>query len=590
MHNFYLRFKQKTTQKLSKRLKIPELETGFSMLEAVVVVGVLLALVAGGFLAYGPITENAKIAKVKSTAAEVYTSAMAFHFDGDATTAPQDAIDNWNGSTDKIRVELVAPAPADPLVGAMSTGGIFPTAYEPIPGEDFCVSATNVENPHIHAGFGSCPATISSGTENDSGTDAGADDGSADGTGDGTNTGGTGDGSTGAGDGSTTTPTVGSPGDKSHLPPSNTTEGYLVLKFDTSAETQCSTITLPIEYIGYSANSVNWGDGTITPTPAWNTEHTYAEQGVRYIVIKGQVGAFGNENWEDAGCLLEVPMWTNATGTKDLAYAFNNTTRLASVSSIPQTVTTLEGAFKNSTFNNTLPWGNLPKLITTFEMFKNNKNFNQQVVFLPEALQITASMFEGATAMNSDVNLAGTNRGQTLNNISSMFKDATSFNSNVYLGYADAVVSAQSMFENATSFNKPLSLSLAFTNGADRMFKNATSFNQPVSSMKFGYAASYREMFMGATSFNQPVSSFTMKAGESHILISMFEGATSFNQPLYGWDISNVRALSRMFWNTPSFTQDLSAMQIHYTLSGTSNDFSDAPDRSWWPAYLSAAS
>jgi type II secretory pathway pseudopilin PulG len=47
------------------------LETGFSMLEAVVVVGVLLALAVGGFLAYGPITQNAKIAKMKSAASEV---------------------------------------------------------------------------------------------------------------------------------------------------------------------------------------------------------------------------------------------------------------------------------------------------------------------------------------------------------------------------------------------------------------------------------------------------------------------------------------------------------------------------------------
>lgn len=111
------------------------LETGFSMLEAVVVVGVLLALAVGGFLSYGPITDNAKMAKAKSAASEVYTGVLVAAVDGEAETTPQKVIDNWNASTDKIKVTL----------SVINAGS-----------DDYCVSATIVESPSLTAQSGSC--------------------------------------------------------------------------------------------------------------------------------------------------------------------------------------------------------------------------------------------------------------------------------------------------------------------------------------------------------------------------------------------------------------------------------------------------
>lgn len=119
------------------------LESGFSMLEAVVVVGVLLALAVGGFFAYGPIAENAKIAKVKSAASEIHTGVLVSSMDGDSNTQPQDVIDSWNASTDKIKVEILSPG-----LGETSANG------------DFCVEATNLESPHITARAGACDGVI----------------------------------------------------------------------------------------------------------------------------------------------------------------------------------------------------------------------------------------------------------------------------------------------------------------------------------------------------------------------------------------------------------------------------------------------
>lgn len=84
-------------------------EKGFSMLEAVVVVGVLLALAVGGFFAYGSITENAKKASVETAASSVYTAALAAEADGDPTTGWKEVQDAYNNSQDQIRIVITLP-------------------------------------------------------------------------------------------------------------------------------------------------------------------------------------------------------------------------------------------------------------------------------------------------------------------------------------------------------------------------------------------------------------------------------------------------------------------------------------------------
>lgn len=118
------------------------------MLEAVVVVGVLLALAVGGFFAYGPIAENAKKAKVKSIAAEVHTAVLVANIDGDPATKPDDVILDYNNSNNKVKVEILDEVAA---VAAMTTS-------ESKAGDngDFCIQATNIANPKIFARTGSC--------------------------------------------------------------------------------------------------------------------------------------------------------------------------------------------------------------------------------------------------------------------------------------------------------------------------------------------------------------------------------------------------------------------------------------------------
>lgn len=70
-------------------------EQGFSLLELVVAVGILLVLTVGGLLAYSSITDNARQASVNNLADEIYTVVAANLSDTDSTTTIESAMENW---------------------------------------------------------------------------------------------------------------------------------------------------------------------------------------------------------------------------------------------------------------------------------------------------------------------------------------------------------------------------------------------------------------------------------------------------------------------------------------------------------------
>lgn len=73
-------------------------QDGFSLLELVVAVGILLVLTVGGLLAYNGITDNARQAAVDSAASEIYTAASAAEADNDPDTDAYKVGDEWEAS------------------------------------------------------------------------------------------------------------------------------------------------------------------------------------------------------------------------------------------------------------------------------------------------------------------------------------------------------------------------------------------------------------------------------------------------------------------------------------------------------------
>lgn len=74
-------------------------DNGFSLLELVVAVGILLVLTVGGLLAYNGITKNARQAALDNAVAEIYTAGMANWADNSPDTDMKDVIENWAKSS-----------------------------------------------------------------------------------------------------------------------------------------------------------------------------------------------------------------------------------------------------------------------------------------------------------------------------------------------------------------------------------------------------------------------------------------------------------------------------------------------------------
>lgn len=98
-------------------------EEGFSLLELVVAVGILLVLTVGGILAYNGITNNAKKAATESAASQVLTAALAYENDADPKTDANQAAWEYNKSaeTNKGKISVMVSGVAGSPVGVQAT-------------------------------------------------------------------------------------------------------------------------------------------------------------------------------------------------------------------------------------------------------------------------------------------------------------------------------------------------------------------------------------------------------------------------------------------------------------------------------------
>lgn len=91
-----------------------ENESGFSLLELVVAIGIILILTVGGLIGYSAITKNAKVAAVESAASAVMTAAMAYDANGqNISEAEHNPATIWNNSAkdDSVIAEMSVSAP-----------------------------------------------------------------------------------------------------------------------------------------------------------------------------------------------------------------------------------------------------------------------------------------------------------------------------------------------------------------------------------------------------------------------------------------------------------------------------------------------
>jgi surface protein len=424
------------------RFTKPRDGSGFSMLEAVVVVGVLLALAVGGFFAYGPIVKNAKTAKVKSAVSEVFTAVTVAQIDGDSATSAKSVIDTYNASQNSIKFEI-RRGENQPTIAAMSTEG-----YVPQSDGDFCLKAVAAEDASIFAEMGDCEPPVTAPTSNPSPTSS-----------------------------ATASPT----------PTAEPTPTSTPSATPTPTPTPTPTATTPPAYVDptptrtsftYRCNSDVYAGalpfgGMINGTETWSdgvTKSVYRSQspardfraGVTYKV--DFVGTYNsiirnesNESIRLQPCLRSVDHLGSESGVTNMTQAFSQSLNLTSVPAhLPRTVTNLSYAFWGSSINdpNISKW-DVSNVTNMDSAFTNARNFNQPLNdWNVSNVALTANMFKGATNFNQPLDKWKMSNVSSTNN---MFNNATSFNQDISMWDTSKVVNMSYMFDGATSFNQNLS-------------------------------------------------------------------------------------------------------------------------------------
>lgn len=391
-----------------RRLK-HQLETGFSMLEAVVVVGVLLALAVGGFLSYGPIIENAKMAKMKSAASEVLTAATVANLDGLSDTDPQGVLDAWNASTESIEVVILEPA------GGASGNG------------NFCIQATDLESPATKVLAGDC-----------SDVTVPADTG-----------------------GSAETSGVMISIWNTSLPGCSTITLPLAGSIDVTvdwgdgtASQEFTAAVPPHNYADPSGTKTITIDGFFT---TWGGADPWSTNCLTEVSAWGETGTTnlygGFSGAENITRVAEIP-----STTTDIGYLFAFTSFNGDINSWDiSNVTNMEGMFSYTTaFNKPLSSWDTSSVTNMNSVFFEAEIFNQNInSWDTSSVTDMNSMFYGAAQFDQPLDTWLTTDRVT--DTSYMFMNASAFNQNISGWKTAEVVDMSAMFSGATAFNQNLS-------------------------------------------------------------------------------------------------------------------------------------
>jgi surface protein len=570
------------------------------MLEAVVVVGVLLALAVGGFFSYGPIVKNAKIAKVKSVVSEVYTAVTVAHIDGDPATTATSVIGTYNASQDKIKLEI-REGVVQPVVAAMTTAD-----YEPKSDNDFCVKASMINDASIFAEQGACSELVAPPTPGPTPTP-------------------------------TPEPTVTPTAEPTPTPPPGPyvdptpTLSKLTYKCDT-------TNGYGFIPMSYPKGKETWSDGVVINSYGGQTSATRKTliAGTEYtVVFEGTYTKMQNADLNR--CLRRVDHLGSNSGMNSLENAFLNAYNLTSVpSNIPSTVTNMQNAFKGATsfnspnisnwdvsnsfntrgmfegatsFNQPLNNWNVAKVTTMQSMFRNAPVFNQPLNNwdIGDVVE-TAFMFNGANAFNQDLSSWDTSKLRTM---AYMFDlpDTMKFNIKQNTLNVTTTLTYRCDTTNGNGFI-PMNYAAGVETWSDGTVYYDYSHNQTATTRKLLTAGiTYTVVFEGTyTKIGQPdlnrclrsverwapnsgVTS-TMNAFSGAINLTnvpdslpstvtnmqgMFNGATNFNDPdVKNWNVGNVFNMASMFNGASNFNQNLSGWDVNKVTTRTNFDTGSA--------------
>jgi surface protein len=292
-------------------------------------------------------------------------------------------------------------------------------------------------------------------------------------------------------------------------------------------------------------------------------------------------------------------------------------------------VTNMVGMFKGATvFNGDISSWNTAAVTSTKEMFMDANAFNGNISsWNTAAVTNMREMFLGARSFNRAIPTSGTSwNTAAVTDMSSMFKNTNVFNQDISSWNTGAVTTMSAMFMGAGTFNQEIgSWDTSKVTNMYYMFGYSSNFNGDISSWNTTTVTNMEAMFLDAAAFNQdltgwcvsnissepsnfssssplsdankpvwgtcsntltPITSANIQTavdlwfsdpsaatttygnisdwdvGSVTDMSYMFYNPPSFNQDIGSWDVSSVTNMSAMFWQATSFNQDISSWDV----------------------------
>lgn len=206
-----------------------------------------------------------------------------------------------------------------------------------------------------------------------------------------------------------------------------------------------------------------------------------------------------------------IETWEN-TGTTSIAYAFALSQFNSSLPSPPTTVTNMSGAFYKASFNQDISHWDVSNVTDMSRIFEEARNFNNGGAQLSwgdktQNVKDMTGMFASAHVFDQDV--SGWNTS-SVENMSAMFASAHDFDQDLSNWTVSSVENMRGMFSDASQYNNggnPLNWeSTSNVTDMSEMFTGATSFNQDVSSWDTSSLKDVSYMFAAAMAFDRDLS------------------------------------------------------------------------------------
>jgi surface protein len=524
-------------------------QEGFSLLEMVVAMGILIVLVIGGILFYRGINQNSKEAAVQQAAKSVYTGAVANQSDNDGSTTPSSAAKEYNESQkDTITVDGVDRPVIYVTVDEFTDGGLKVKAvYGDDEAEHIIDTSRSTDTPVVtDPNEEPIVNTVSNFTYQCDRTITG------------------------------------------RLPFINVAEGTTVTVFGSDGSEQkvnyveansidMSTMDSSFDVDGNDEwFSFSWqmGDATGITTPRNISDLVEMKAGVEYeVIVDGSYEALDTYlTWNTysnllSDCLTTVDSFGD--GIKSIhRFAGDKLTDVPDT--IPSSVTSMRAAFMEAGSLRDPDLGkwttdNVTDMAFAFSMSDVKVNLNEWTV---SKVTNMGGMFEYNESFDSPLNQWDVSN---VRNMSSMFKYSKSFNQPLDDWTVSNVKTMNGMFSSASVFDQNIdNWDVSQVERMDSMFDNATVFNQPLNGWKDKTAkvANMKYMFRNASQFNQPLHDWNVSNVTD--MTQMFHGANSFNQDISTWDVSNVVQMGAMFGNMSgyhAFNQNLSGWNVQKVTS-----------------------